>query len=85
MATHTSYDVGSSDLGHIANWTGRVNFKTLHMPLSSSMSTAKPSKSNFISPTACAKQSSTRTSIPLMYGGLLPRGTDILFDFVAIS
>ncbi|GFV76136.1 histone-lysine N-methyltransferase SETMAR [Trichonephila clavipes] len=42
MATNTSQDVGSSGLGHIEIRTRRVNFKTRHMPLSSSISTAKP-------------------------------------------
>ncbi|GFV75245.1 hypothetical protein TNCV_295601 [Trichonephila clavipes] len=70
MATNASQDVGRSSLGHIAFWTRRVNFKTYHMPLSSSMSTAKPSKSSFTSLTACSKQSSTRMVffIQLMYG-----------------
>ncbi|GFV88824.1 hypothetical protein TNCV_4608691 [Trichonephila clavipes] len=41
MATNASQDVGRSGLGHIAIRTRRVNIKTHHMPLSSSMSTAK--------------------------------------------
>ncbi|GFW57525.1 hypothetical protein TNCV_544341 [Trichonephila clavipes] len=61
MATNTSQDVGRSGLGHIAIWTRRVNFKIHYMPMSSRMSTAKPSKSSFISPTACPQQSITRT------------------------
>ncbi|GFW94450.1 hypothetical protein TNCV_2701711 [Trichonephila clavipes] len=82
MATNTGHDVGRSVLGPIAIWTGSVNFKTRHIPYSSSMTTPKSSKSNFISPTTCPKQSRTSTVsfIPLMYGGLLSRGTDILFD-----
>ncbi|GFS60759.1 hypothetical protein TNCV_2001621 [Trichonephila clavipes] len=42
MATNVSQDVGRSGMGHIAIRKRRVNFKTCHMPLSSSMSTAKP-------------------------------------------
>ncbi|GFY17067.1 hypothetical protein TNCV_1088431 [Trichonephila clavipes] len=58
MAADTSQDVGRNGLGHIAIQTSRVNFKTRHMPLSSSVSTAKSTKSSFISATACPKQSS---------------------------
>ncbi|GFU85077.1 hypothetical protein TNCV_1553401 [Trichonephila clavipes] len=78
MTTNTSQDVGRSGLDYIAIWTRRENFKTRRMPLSSSMSTTKPSKSSFISPTTCPKQNSTRmvSFIPLMYGGLPPIGTD---------
>ncbi|GFX95616.1 hypothetical protein TNCV_4826301 [Trichonephila clavipes] len=42
MATNISKDVGRSGLSHIAIRTRRINFKTRHMPLNSSMSTAKP-------------------------------------------
>ncbi|GFV32732.1 hypothetical protein TNCV_3890901 [Trichonephila clavipes] len=59
MATNTSQDVGRSGLSHIVIQTKRVNFKTRHMPLSSSMSTEKLSKSSFMWPTACPKQSGT--------------------------
>ncbi|GFV32390.1 hypothetical protein TNCV_1676761 [Trichonephila clavipes] len=55
------------------------------MPLNSTV--AKPSKSNSISPTACPKQSSTRTVsfIPLIYGDLTLGGTVIsCFNQVAI-
>ncbi|GFW85557.1 hypothetical protein TNCV_852091 [Trichonephila clavipes] len=81
MGTNTSQDVGRSGLGHNAIRTRKVNFKTYHVPLSSSMFTAKPSKSSFNSPAARPKQRSTRTVsiIPLMYRGLPPRGTD-MFD-----
>ncbi|GFT86817.1 hypothetical protein TNCV_4163901 [Trichonephila clavipes] len=45
--------------------------------VNSRVSTVKPNKCNFISPTACPKQSSTRMAsfIPLIYGGLFPRRT----------
>ncbi|GFX19062.1 hypothetical protein TNCV_323661 [Trichonephila clavipes] len=87
MATNTSKDVGRSRLGHIAIRTRRVNFKTRHMPLTSSMFTGKPSKSHFISPTACPKQSSARTIsiIPLMYGVYLPDELIFCLTRVAIS
>ncbi|GFX06563.1 uncharacterized protein TNCV_3017971 [Trichonephila clavipes] len=42
MATNTSQDVGRSGLGYIAFRTGRVNLKTRHMLLRSSMSTPNP-------------------------------------------
>ncbi|GFY17550.1 hypothetical protein TNCV_3519051 [Trichonephila clavipes] len=82
MAIDTSEDMGRSGLDHIAIWSRTTNFKTRHMPLSSSMSTAKSSKSSYISPTACLKQSHTRmvSFRPLMYGSMLPRGANILFD-----
>ncbi|GFT37165.1 hypothetical protein TNCV_1126341 [Trichonephila clavipes] len=57
MATNTSQNVGRSGMGYIAIRTRWVNFKTCHMSLSSSVSHAKSSKNNFISPTACPKQS----------------------------
>ncbi|GFW25277.1 hypothetical protein TNCV_5088431 [Trichonephila clavipes] len=87
MATNTSEDVGRIGLGHIAIRKGRVNFKSRHMPLSSSMSTAKPSKSAFISPTACSKQSNTRmvSFIPSCMGvWFQEKLTSILFDSSAI-
>ncbi|GFW55309.1 hypothetical protein TNCV_116951 [Trichonephila clavipes] len=44
MEISTSQDVGRSGLGHIAIRTKRINFKSHHISLSPSMSTAKPSK-----------------------------------------
>ncbi|GFU47723.1 putative transposable element [Trichonephila clavipes] len=60
MATHTSRDEGKSNLGRNEIRTRRVYFKLSHMQLSSSRSTAKPSKSTFISVTACPKQTAPR-------------------------
>ncbi|GFX52795.1 hypothetical protein TNCV_3719851 [Trichonephila clavipes] len=82
MAANTSQEVGRSGLSYLAIWTRRVNLKTHHIHMSMSMSTAKPRKNSFVSPTACPKQSSIRavSFIPLMYRGLPPRGTDTLFD-----
>ncbi|GFT73542.1 hypothetical protein TNCV_4021451 [Trichonephila clavipes] len=79
MATNTSQDVDRSGLGHIAIRTRRVNFKTRHMPLSSSMSTANPIKNRFILHTACpkAKQHHDGTLPTTHVWG--PRGSDILF------
>ncbi|GFT97746.1 hypothetical protein TNCV_4229301 [Trichonephila clavipes] len=45
--------MGRRSLGHIAIRTRRINFKTQLRPLCSSVSTAKPRKSSFISPADC--------------------------------
>ncbi|GFU34680.1 hypothetical protein TNCV_1993911 [Trichonephila clavipes] len=80
MATNTSHDVGRSGLGHIAIWTERVNFKTRNKPVSSSTSIAKPSKNRVSSRLLPVPSKAAPVSfIPLMYGGLVPRRTDILF------
>ncbi|GFV50083.1 hypothetical protein TNCV_2354681 [Trichonephila clavipes] len=82
MTNNISQEVDRSGLGHVAIRRRRVNFKTRHRPLSSSMSTVKPSKRSFISSTACPEQSSIRmvSFIPLMYGGLPSGGTHMLSD-----
>ncbi|GFV61927.1 hypothetical protein TNCV_4107311 [Trichonephila clavipes] len=87
MATNTSQDRSRSVLGHIAIRTRRVNSKTCYIPLSSSMSTQKPSKSSFVSPTVCPKQSSNRTVFfrPLMSGACLQRELISCLTTVVIS
>ncbi|GFT04320.1 DUF4817 domain-containing protein [Trichonephila clavipes] len=60
MTTNTSQDVGRSGLRH-CNSNKKSEFITLHRPLSSSMTTVKPSKNRFMSPTVCPEQSNTRT------------------------
>ncbi|GFX43810.1 hypothetical protein TNCV_4110891 [Trichonephila clavipes] len=87
IASNTSQYVSRSGLGHIAIRTRMVNFKTHPMPLSSSMSTAKPSKNCYISPNAFPNQNSTRMVffIPIMYGRLSPRGSDMLSNIHCIN